>query len=521
MKIERTKNATRNIVFVGTLKIFQLLVPFLMRTIMLRVMGVQYLGLNGLFYSILEVLNLAELGVGSAMVYSMYKPIAEDDKVTICALMRLYKVYYRIIGLIIAVIGMALTPVIPHLIKDSVPPDINIYILYWMNLGITVLSYWLFAYKNSLFTAYQREDIVSKVRLATLIVQYSVQVVILVAFHNYYLYVIVALLSQALNNIITAIVVTHYYPDYSAKGIIDKKTKSEINARIRDLFTSKLGGVIVNQADTIVISAFLGLEILAVYQNYYYFFSAVAGMIAVVYTASLSGIGNSIIVDTKEKVYGDFKTFSFIIAWIAGFCCCCFICLYQPTIELWVGKKLMLDFGVVICIVFYFFVYEINTLLNVYKDASGTWHKDRFRTIVTALTNLLLNLLMVNYIGLYGIVLSTVLSILFVGMPWLFQNLFTEVFERKYVFSYIRKLLIYVLTSVIVVFVTYFVASKVVVSLLGTILIRLCICIVLPNILFFIVYRNMPEYNKAIDFIIKATHNKIPFLGKLKRKRWD
>ena len=114
-----------------------------------------------------------------------------------------------------------------------------------------------------------------------------------------------------------------------------------------------------------------------------------------------------------------------------------------------------------------------------------------------------------------------VLSILFVGMPWLFHNLFTEVFERKYVFSYIRKLLIYVLTSVIVVFVTYFVASKVVVSLLGTILIRLCICIVLPNILFFIVYRNMPEYNKAIDFIIKATHNKIPFLGKLKRKRWD
>ena len=130
MKIERTKNAGRNILFGSILKVYQMVIPFLMRTIMIYFMGVEYFGLNSLFTSILQVLNLAELGVGSAMVYSMYKPIAEDDRPAICALMKLYRTYYRIIGTIILTAGMCSLPVIPKLIKSDVPPDINIYILY-------------------------------------------------------------------------------------------------------------------------------------------------------------------------------------------------------------------------------------------------------------------------------------------------------------------------------------------------------------------------------------------------------
>ena len=130
MKIERMKNATRNIFFGIILRIYQILIPFLMRTAMIYFMGVQYLGLNSLFASILQVLNLAELGAGSAMIYSMYKPIAEDDNVTICALMRLYRSYYRVIGLVIAVIGFVLTPFIPKLISGDIPNGLNIYVLY-------------------------------------------------------------------------------------------------------------------------------------------------------------------------------------------------------------------------------------------------------------------------------------------------------------------------------------------------------------------------------------------------------
>ena len=272
MKIERTKNAGRNIVFGGILKVYQILVPFLMRTAMIYFMGVEYLGLSSLFSSILQVLNLAELGVGSAMVFSMYKPIANDDETIICALLSLYRKYYFIIGLVIAAIGITLTPFIPKLIKSDMPGGLNVYILYLLNLAVTVLSYWMLAYKNSLLQAYQRVDITSKVTFFTTTIQYVLQIVILITFKNYYVYVIVALATQAMTNILTAFVATQMYPDLIPKGKLPTEQIKEINHRIRDLFTSKVGAVIVNSADTIVISAFLGLTVLAIYQNFFSLF---------------------------------------------------------------------------------------------------------------------------------------------------------------------------------------------------------------------------------------------------------
>ena len=337
-KIERTKNATRNIIFGSILKLYQILVPFLMRTAMIYLMGVQYLGLNSLFTSVLQVLNLAELGVGSAMIYSMYKPIAEDNNAEICALMQLYRTYYRMIGSIIAVVGLILTPFIPKLISGDIPLDINIYVLYLLNLGATVLSYWLYAYKNSILQAHQRADIVSKVTLATSTVQYALQLFVLWAFKNYYLYVIVLLATQALTNIITAICADKLYPQFKPAGQVALEEKKAINGRIKDLFTSKIGGIIYDSADTIVISSFLGLTALAVYQNYFYILNAITSLITVIFSACTAGIGNSIVVETKEKNYRDLKKFTFIICWGAGFCSACLLCLYQPFMELWVGK---------------------------------------------------------------------------------------------------------------------------------------------------------------------------------------
>ena len=193
MKIERTKNATRNIIYGVFLKIYQLLGPFILRTIFIYTLGMEYLGLNSLFTSILSVLNLAELGVGSALVFSMYKPIAEDDTEKICALMNLYKLYYRIIGAVILVIGLILVPFIPNLISGSVPEDVNIYVLYLMNLGATVLSYWLFAYKTCLFGAHQRNDMIAKVTIVSSTLQYIIQAIFLISISNYYLYLTITL----------------------------------------------------------------------------------------------------------------------------------------------------------------------------------------------------------------------------------------------------------------------------------------------------------------------------------------
>lgn len=215
-------------------------------------------------------------------------------------------------------------------------------------------------------------------------------------------YVIVLLATQALTNIATAMCADRIYPQFKPKGQIATEEKKAINNRIKDLFTSKIGGIIYDSADTIVISSFLGLTALAIYQNYFYILNAITGLITVVFSACTAGIGNSIVVETKEKNYKDLNKFTFIICWGAGFCAVCLLCLYQPFMELWVGKDLMLSSSAVICFVVYFFVRQLNSLFNTYKDASGMWHEDRFRPLVAALTNLALNLILVQFIGLYG-----------------------------------------------------------------------------------------------------------------------
>ena len=509
MKINRTQNATRNIAFGILLKIIQLVIPFLMRTAMIYLMGVKYLGLNSLFTSVLQVLNLAELGVGSAMVYSMYKPIAEDDNTTICALMKLYRTYYRVIGLVIAIVGCALTPFIPYLIKSDVPAGINIYILYLLNLGATVLSYWLFAYKNSILQAHQRTDVVSKVTLITNTIQYGLQLFVLWAFHNYYLYVIVMLATQALTNIVTAVCADKLYPQFKPKGNVDKVQVQRINQRIRDLFTSKIGSIIYDSADTIVISAFLGLTVLAVYQNYFYILNSITGLIAVVFAACTAGIGNSIVVESKEKNYQDLNKFTFIITWVAGFCSVCLLCIYQPFMELWVGKDLMLSLSAVVCFVIYFYVRQFNALFNLYKDASGMWHEDRFRPLAAALTNLILNLILVQFIGIYGILLSTVLAIVCVGMPWLMHNLFTIIFEKKHMWHFIGRLAKYTFVVFISCVVTYFICSRFSLGVISTILVRGVICLIFPNLIYFFVFRRTKEFQQSLQLVDKMTKGKM------------
>ena len=509
MKIARINNATRNIRAGLCLQVFQIFVPFFMRSVMIYMMGIQYLGLSSLFSSVLQVLNLAELGVGSAMVYSMYKPIAEDDDAAICALLKLYRTYYRVIGLVIAVVGCALTPIIPYIIKSDVPAGINIYVLYLLNLSATVLSYWLFAYKISIFQAHQRTDIVSKVSLVITTIQYCFQVLILWLFHNYYLYVIVILAGQAVTNIVTAICADRLYPQYKPRGIVDRIQVKRINQRIRDLFTSKIGAIIYDSADTIVISAFLGLTVLAVYQNYFYILNAITGFINVVFVACTAGIGNSIVMDSKEKNYQDLNKFTFIIAWLAGFCSVCLLCIYQPFMELWVGKDLMLSLSAVVCFVIYFFVRQFNALFNLYKDASGMWHEDRLRPLAAASTNLVLNLILVQFIDIYGILLSTVLAILCVGMPWLLHNLFTVIFEKKHMWHFIWRLAKYTFVVFISCVVTYFICSTFSLGVIPTILVRGTICLIVPNIIYYLAFRKTKEFQQSLQLVDKMTKGKM------------
>ncbi|MDD6489414.1 MAG: oligosaccharide flippase family protein [Clostridia bacterium] len=502
MKIERTKNAARNVVFGFVLKIYALALPFIMRTAMIYWLGVEYLGLNSLFTSILQVLNLAELGVGSAMTFSMYKPIAEDDNEKICALMHLYRFYYRIIGGVVLVGGLLVLPFLPKLIKGNVPSDINIYILYLLNLAATVLTYWLFAYRNSIFNAYQRTDVISKVTIITDSIKYAIQILVLALLHNYYLYVIVILVTQVLNNIIIAYLSKKMYPQYNPKGKISKEEQQKINKRIKDLFTSKLGGTIVGFADTIVISAFIGLTALAIYQNYFYIITSLSGIVMIIFNAVAGGSGNSMVTESKEKNYQDFKKLSFITYWVIGFVICGLFCLYQTLMKVWVGEKLMLDNNFVLLFCLYFAGNMTIQLLSVYKNAAGIWHEDRFRPLISGLVNLALNLAMVHFIGLYGIVLSTIISIFFISLPWLIHNVFTMIFPGKFK-EYIIDLLLYAGVITVVTFITGQICNLIPDSGFGILIVKTLVCTLVCNGLFVLIYMKHPMFKEVLKMVKK------------------
>ena len=499
MKLERTKNAARNIVFDGTLELVNMLFPFVIRSVMLHCLGTEYLGLNGLFKSLLTFLNLAELGVGSAMVFSMYKPIAEDDTPAICALLRLYRTLYRIIGLAIAAVGLLLLPVLQNLIKGDLPAGMNLYILYLMNLGNTVVTYWLFAYKSSLLQAHQRRDVISKVGLAVRLTEYILKILILVYTRNYYLYLIVQLLCQLAVNILTAVYASKMYPRYVPEGKLPKEKTMDIFRRVRDLFTSKLSATVFDAADTLVISAFMGLTVLAVYQNYYYIITALRMMLLVILNACMAGVGNKLVMESKEANYRDLEWISLLFSWLLGVSSSMLLCMYQPFMHLWMGEENMLAFGFVLCFVVYYYSMGANKLINMFKDAAGIWRRDRWRPLTAALVNLSLNLATVRWLGLYGVLLSSVFSIVFVQIPWLFHNLFQEVFPRQLMGKYIRLFGGLTAVALISCGASWFVCSLFSLNVWPALMVNAAVSFIIPNLCYYAVYGRNTVFRESLS----------------------
>ena len=499
MKLERTRNAARNVVFDGAMEIVNMLFPFVIRSVMLHCLGTEYLGLNGLFKSLLSFLNLAELGVGSAMVFSMYKPIAEDDTPTICALLRLYRTIYRIIGLVVAATGLLLMPVLQNLIKGDLPAGMNLYVLFLMNLGNTVMTYWLFAYKSSLLQAHQRRDVISKVTLVVRVMEYTLKILILIFTHNYYLYLVVQLVCQLAVNVLTAVCASKMYPRYVPDGKLPKEKTLDIFRRVRDLFTSKLSATIFDAADTLVISAFMGLTILALYQNYYFVITALRMMLVVLLNACMAGVGNKLVMESKEENYRDLEKISLLFLWILSVSSSMLLCMYQPFIHVWMGEDNMLAVGLVLCFVVYYYSMGANKLINMFKDAAGIWRVDRWRPLTAALANLTLNLLTVRWLGLYGVLLSSVFSIVAIQIPWLFHNLFREVFPRQCMRKYIRLFCGMTVIALISCGISWFICGLFTLNVWFTLILNAVVSFLVPNICCFAVYGRNPVFRESLS----------------------
>ena len=505
MKLEKTKNAGKNMTFELFQNVYGIVVPFIQRTLMIIYLGIEYAGLGGLFTSILNVLSLAELGVGAAMIYSMYKPIAEDDETKVLQLLNLYKKYYRIIGMVICAIGLAITPFLKFIIKSGTcPKDLNIYILFLMTLASTVMTYWLYAYKSSVLQAHQKDYVATKTKLEATIIFDIFQIVFIVVFKNYYLYLACAVVRVIANNIIVAYRANKIFPQYKKPvGGLDKEEEKKLRRDIKDIFFNKIGLVMSDSFDAIVISTFLGLTILGQYQNYLYIWTSVITIAGIIFNATRAGIGNNLVSEDRKKVYSDFKTFTFIVTWIIVVVIVGFSNLFQPFIEIWVGKKNVLGYGVVICLCVFAMLRLFNYLLTTYKSAAGIWHADRFRPITSGIVNLAFNLITVHFWGLYGVILSTVVSLIIVDIPWLIYNVFHNIFKDVSASDYIKHCLKMLLYIVVTVFVSYLVVSFIKVNGVFGVILKLFSAMIVCNVCMVLLTFKTNEFSHSIQIIRK------------------
>lgn len=497
MKIERVKNTKRNLIWGLINKLVSLMLNFLCRTAIIRVFGINYAGLSSLFTSIVSALNLAELGFGSTIVFLMYKAVAEDDEDTLCELLAFFNKAYKIIGVFILVAGLSITPFLEVFIHSDVPKEVDIHIVYIYTIIGTAISYFMYAYRGSILEAYQRKDIILNINSISTIIERILQILGMIILRNYYIFVIIPIGTNILNNMLTYNVVKKEYPNCQPRGRISDSYKSEIWKKIIGLIMYKIGGFVSSSVDSIVVSAFLGLTIMGQYGNYYYVIYAIFSFFTVYYSAIRAGIGNSIIVESKEKNLKDFFTFQFIQNWAVCWCTVCLLCLFQDFMILYAGRENVLSLGIVITICVYFWSWKIQDIVHIYKEASGLWNQDKLRPIIGAGINLVLNLIMVRYIGLYGVLLSTVLVLIFLDLPWASKVLYDNLFHcnrKDYYLEILRNFIETGLLALLTYYLCSFVSTN---SMLICLAIKGIICLIVPNLLYYILYRESVKFKHA------------------------
>jgi O-antigen/teichoic acid export membrane protein len=511
MKIDKTNRAVKSIVYGSINKAVTIILPFIIRTIIIKYLGTEYVGLGGLFNSILNILNLAELGIGSAIVFSMYKPIANDDTKTINALLNVYKKIYKVIGICVLVVGLIVLPFLKYFINGSCPEDVNIYILYLIYLINTVIGYFFFAYKNSLLAAHQRNDVSSNINTIVVTIMYLCQIIVLAIFKNYYVYAIFIPISTIATNIYIAIATKKLFPQYFCSGTIEEESKKQIKKQMAGLVSSKICNVVQSSIDSICISTFWGLVMLGIYNNYVYIISAIQGFLVVFYNSILAGVGNSIETESLEFNQKLFNKILFMYAWVVGLCSTCFVCLFEPFMNAWIGSQNTLSFSVMLLLVVQFYMGQMNSVVILFKDAKGLWWEDKFRPLLVSLVNLVLTVISAKFKFLEGVVIATILSQIVVSTPLSTHVLFKNYFKSK-TSEYYLKQIKYTIVNCIAVAISFLICRCLIISNILKIIVNLLICLVVHTCIFLLVYFRSAEFKDTSKQMLK-------YLSKIFKKK--
>lgn len=454
----RSKSSAKNLVVALIGQAFGLIISFIARIIFVKFLSDEYLGLNGLFTNLLTMLSLVELGVGSALVYSLYKPLADGDNEKVKSLMDLYRKAYNIIGGVVLIIGILFIPFYRYLISEV--PSIShldfIYILFVLN---TAISYF-YSYKRSLIICDQKRYIATIYRYVFYFLLNVFQIIVLFLTHNYILYLITQVVFTWLENICISIKADRMYPYLKDKNIkkLDKKELNAISKNVRAMLFHKIGGVVVNSTDNILISKLVGLIAVGMYSNYYLITSALDTITAQFFNAITASVGNLGACTNSKKVKETFNTTFFLNYLIYGVITVCLLILFNPFIEVWLGKKYLFDFGVVLVITICFYLKGIRKTCLTFKDALGLFWQDRYKPIIESIINLVASIILGIKYGVLGIFMGTIISTVTTSL-WIEPYVLYKYYFKENIIDYLYRFIKYTLVVVL----TYLIVQKIVI----------------------------------------------------------
>ena len=506
----RTQNVKKNLIFNVVKYVASLVLQFILRTVLIYYMGAEYLGLNGLFTNIFTFLNLTELGIGSAIVFSMYKPIADGDIEKVKSLQNLYKKIYIVIAIIVGTIGLGLTPFITFFMGGGTTIDINIYVLYIMYLACSLIGYFA-GHKRSLLFAYQRNDVENKISTGCMLARTAIQIVILVWFRNYYLYLSMSILFGIIEGVAIMVMANKMFPEIngSAKPL-DIATKKEITKNVTALSMHKIGGAVVFSTDNILVSTFFGLAILGVYSNYALITTTLGSFFALFVSALQASVGNLIASSDTEYVFERYKKIRFAFSYLTAMTTICLFVLVQPFILKWTGSsEYLLELPVVLSICLSYYLTRIRTPVGLFKDSAGLFWQDRWKPIIEALVNLGVSIGLAFLMGINGIFLGTIASSLAAPIwiePCVLYKHYFKKSPKKYFLRMILDFVIMVACGAI----CYFACAIIPDGGIGLLILKFGICFLLSNALLILAYLPTGDLISSLQYFKNSILNRSP-----------
>lgn len=490
-KESRTSNASRNAISAISNKIALLVLTFVSRKFFITYIGIEYLGINGLFANILTLLSMADLGLGTAMNVSLYRPIADNDTRKITALLNYYKTLYKIIALGVTAIGIVLVPFLRYLV--NMETKIPYLTLYYIVFVLKNTASYLFIYKSSLLRADQKTYVINRIEVIVNFAKVISQFLSVLIWQNYFIYIFIDVVAIIVQNVLVSNKADRQYEFINNQNQLELAEKKLIFSDISSVFLYKVAWSLLNGTDNILMSVIVGTIYVGLYSNYYTITSNLETFIALMFTSLTASVGNLVATASAEKRYNVFKVMQMVSFWICGIVCVCLLFLTQDFIELWFGKDLLLDNLTLIAIVLNVFFSTCMRPVWTFREGTGMYKQIRYIMFVTAVLNIIFSIVLGKLLGVSGILFATSLSKLMTYFWYepniLFKNFF-HIKPGSYYKEYAKNMIVLIICVVLCVYPLRYLEEL---SLINWIC-KVFLCMIIINAVYLIRYHRTDEF---------------------------